>query len=184
MERYSRRPARLEQFYAAACAAPSDIYIHLPRLAALAAQCEHVTEMGVREGVSSRALLWAQPTTLRCYDIDASHQAKWDELTSMRGRTDVRFEIADTRVLDIEETELLFIDTLHVYGQLKVELARHSPKVTQYIALHDTETFRVRGEDPSQGGLWAAVEEFLAEDTFRIVKHYPDNNGLTVLGRM
>lgn len=184
MDRFAQRPARLDQLYASACSTPSDIFMHLPRLAALAAQCEHVTELGVREGVSSRALLWAQPAVLRCYDIDSTHKAKWDELVEARGRTDVRFEIADSRLIDLEETELLFIDTLHVYDQLKVELERHSPKAQEYIVLHDTESFRTRGEDPSKRGLWPAVEEFLALGTFRIVKHYPDNNGLTVLGRM
>jgi hypothetical protein len=153
-------------------------------LADLASKCEHVTELGVREGVSTRALLWAQPLVLRCYDIDSTHQAKWDELVAVRGRTDVRFEIADSRTVDIEETELLFIDTLHVYDQLRVELERHSVKVKGYIALHDTESFRTRGEDPTKRGLWPAVEEFLALGAFRIVKHYPDNNGLTIMGRV
>ena len=48
------------------------------------------------------------------------------------------FFVADTRQLEIEETDLLFIDTWHDYLQLKKELFRHSNKVKKYIILHDT----------------------------------------------
>lgn len=36
------------------------------------------------------------------------------------------------------QVDLLFIDTWHVYGHLKRELALHAPRVRKYIAMHDT----------------------------------------------
>jgi hypothetical protein len=40
--------------------------------------------------------------------------------------------------VEIEETELLFIDTYHYYAQLKKELKLHAGKISRYIAFHDT----------------------------------------------
>jgi len=170
----------LESAYYAAYARPSDINEHLSTLRKLATGCAHVTEMGVRHGVSTLALLAAQPTVMRCYDI--GRYPEWDGILAMRGATDLSFTVADTRTLDIEPTDFLFIDTYHVYEQLQVELARHAPKVRRAIALHDTVTFGQRGENGGRG-LWPAVEEYVALGTFRVAQHYTNNNGLTVLER-
>jgi len=97
---------------------------------------------------------------------------------------DLRFERADTLSLTIEPTDLLFIDTYHVYEQLRAELDRHGLAVRKYIVMHDTEAFGARGEDGSEPGLWAAVERFLVDHSeWCILERLSNNNGLTVLGR-
>lgn len=84
----------------------------------------------------------------------------------------------------IEETDLLFIDTLHVYAQLAAELNRHQDKVRQYIVLHDTSLFADRDEGHDGGvGLWPAVEALLAEGRFVLKARFHNNNGLTILER-
>jgi hypothetical protein len=93
------------------------------------------------------------------------------------------FQQADVLAVDIEETDLLFIDTLHVYEQLQEELRLHAGKVRRYIVLHDTMTFGERGEVQGRLGLRPAVEEFLAQGTFYVKDRYENNNGLTVLER-
>jgi hypothetical protein len=108
--------------------------------------------------------------------------------------------------LTVEATncDLLFIDTFHVYGQLKRELARHASSCAHCIVLHDTTVDAENGEalrngwDPnamaqSTGipveeivrGLWPAVQEFCAEEgaTWYLARRYTNNNGLTVLVR-
>jgi hypothetical protein len=104
----------------------------------------------------------------------------------------------------MEETELLFIDTWHVYGHLKRELARWHSCVTKYIILHDTTVDEWEGEtircgwnaeqqsqqsgipvDEIKKGLWPAVEEFLANHSEWILhERFTNNNGLTVLKRV
>lgn len=180
-DRYAQRPEGLNRLYQEACQRESDIWLHLPILAGLAGECEHVTEMGVRHGISTRALLWAQPSRLICYDI--LRYPDWEQLQELRGRTNVTFNQADSREIDIEQTEMLFIDTFHVYEQLKAELARHSSRTSRYIVMHDTVAFRDKGEDPNQPGLWPAVEEFVATGDWTMMMHRPHNNGLTVLER-
>jgi hypothetical protein len=179
---------------------PSDINQHLVTIKNYASECEHVTEMGVRTVVSTWAFLASKPKRLVSMDIvqcpvqDAAIAAKNEGI-------DFEFIVADTSnpQLDIEPTDLLFIDTWHVYDQLKKEFQLHSNKVKKYIILHDTTTFGEVGEsgsdlliNPATGqmemmrkrGLWPAVEEFLAENTnWTLKERFTHNNGLTILQR-
>jgi hypothetical protein len=175
-------PLSLEDLYRTACNTPSDIHEHLPTLCALAKECRHVTEFGTRTGISTTALLAAQPDTLVCYDVHRFPQV--DGLERFASKTRFVFHEADVRNIEIEETDLLFIDTWHVYSQLKDELRLHSGKTRRYIVLHDTTTYCDKGETDGHRGLWPAVEEFLAEGSFRLRQRYENNNGLTVLERI
>jgi tetratricopeptide (TPR) repeat protein len=175
-------PPTLEDLYHTACARSSDINEHLPKLFTLAKDCRRITELGTRTAVSTTAFLYAQPERLICYDV-----CRWpevDELQAVAGRTRFVFREANVLQVEIDETDLLFIDTWHVYDQLKKELQLHAPKTKKYIVLHDTATFGERGETDGHRGLWPAVEEFVAEGSFRIKERLENNNGLTVLERV
>ena len=176
-----RRDLNLEERVTLAMQTVTDIHEHVPVLRDLASQVEHVTEFGVRHGISTTALLGAQPAVLRSYDIHNRSVAA--RLAPLAGRTDFHFTVGDTKVLDIEETDLLFIDTLHTYDQLTAELARHAAKARRWIVLHDTTTFGTKGQESDPRGLWPAVEEFLAEGTFVLKERRENNNGLTILER-
>ena len=54
------------------CEIPSDINEHLPTLMKYASECEHITEMGVRNIVSTFALLMGEPKRMISYDINVS----------------------------------------------------------------------------------------------------------------
>ena len=99
----------------------------------------------------------------------------------------VNFEFiqASTTDVEIEETDLLFIDTLHVYEQLKAELGKHAGKVRKYIIMHDTVTFGTHGELSGTTGLMPAVNEFLASNPqWKIKEVYTNLHGLTILERV
>jgi glycosyltransferase involved in cell wall biosynthesis len=168
--------------YRRASLTPSDINEHLPTLYLLGRQCRHITEMGTRNGLSTAAWLFARPEKLVCYDRVKLPAVA--DLESLAGPTSLVFHEADVLVVDIEETDLLFIDTWHVYEQLKEELRLHAGKARRYVVLHDTETFGERGEAEGRRGLWPAVEEFLAAGIFRVKERFNNNNGLTVLERV
>jgi GT2 family glycosyltransferase/Tfp pilus assembly protein PilF len=171
----------LAGLYRAACATPSDIHEHCPVLYELAKGCEHITEFGTRTGVSTTAFLFAQPRKLICYDRQKLPQV--DLLGSVAGQTEFVFVQGDVLRVDIEETDLLFIDTWHVYEQLREELRRHGRRTRKYLVLHDTTTYGEVGEAPGHQGLWPAIEEFLAEGHFVLRQRLQNNNGLTVLER-
>lgn len=167
----------LETEYWQACRmTDSDIFAHLPTLRILAKQCKHVTEMGVRTGLSTTAFI-AENVVLRSFDI-----TEYDNVTHMFNVArsigkDVQYIIANVLHVDIEQTDLLFIDTEHLYEQLSAELELHHNKVNKFIALHDTYA-------PWGLELMPAILEFLAKHQEWTVKsHTRECHGLTVLQR-
>lgn len=171
-----------EEEYQKACAIGSDINEHLPTLSRLASECEHVTEMGIRTGVSTKAFL-RHDLTYVGYDIADYGVSNYFENAKKLGKK-VTFNLKSTLEIVIEPTDLLFIDTLHNYEQLKEELRLHADKVKKYIVFHDTTSFETVNENGAGRGLWPAIEEFLAEHSeWEIKERYTNNNGLTVLSR-
>lgn len=204
----SRKIAKiLKEQYISACTSVSDIYLHLPVLYRFAKRCDHVTEMGSRTGVSTRAFLYANPAEFISYDYQYStpepHLAngvqRLKELMDDCRAAGMNCKYLGKNVLEIEidETDMLFIDTYHCYAQLKNELELHASKVRKYIAFHDTTLYGERGEgfphmDPNHpvrtsfidgsGGIRKAIDEFLeAHADWKVVYESKDNNGLLIL---
>lgn len=188
----------LDSLYEAYCNHKSDINEHLPTLKRYASECSHVTEMGVREGVSLTALLAGRPSKTVGIDInlkDNVHNLK--ELVESEG-LEFDYVLGDTRTIEIEPTEFLFIDTWHCYEQLKAELATHHNKVSKYIGFHDTTTYAYKNEKDfphwnpplvkqvqEPVGLWSAIEEFIQKNSNWVVKErFTNNNGLTILEKV
>jgi len=167
------------------CETPSDINEHLPTLMKYASECEHITEMGVRNIVSTFALLMGEPKRMISYDINWANGIEAVIQWANADGIDFDFRLADTNNLTIAETDLLFIDTLHNYNQLKKELELHSDKAKKYIIFHDTTSFEYIGESyegkVDEKGIWAAIEELIEEGKWEILERYTNNNGLTIL---
>jgi hypothetical protein len=179
---------------------PSDINEHIPTLIKYGSECEFITEMGVRAVTSTWAFLGAAPKKLISYDIEdpsyfgSSIQSVYD-IADQYG-LDFKFVKADVLKIDIDETDLLFLDTWHAYDQLKAELERHSSKARKYIIMHDTTSYEYRdepltsentfeGEKSAEKGLWPAIQEFLeGNQEWELHERYKNNNGLTILKRI
>lgn len=188
----------LEREYNIFCHKNSDINEHLPTLFCLSKECVHVTEMGVRDGKSTRAFLNSN-VILRSYDLylDEGVNSLFQIAEKDYGK-DVNYIMGDSTQVDIEETDLLFIDTWHQYNQLKQELDRHHSKVRKYIVFHDTHSFGIIGEKNSGGGdkiltetienpigILPAIIEFMIEHPeWKFYIHKKNNNGLTVIKRV
>lgn len=174
------------------CNDPSDINEHLPTLHRYATECPHITEMGVRWIVSTWALLAARPQKMISYDIvnPSNWNVSVEDICRMAYEEKLNYTFIQANVLEveIEETDLLFIDTLHNYNQLKKELQLHANKVRKYIIFHDTLTYGHRDESNDGStitGLMPAIFEFLNENPHWYIKEqFVNNNGLTVLARM
>ena len=100
--------------------------------------------------------------------------------------------------------DVLFIDSWHVYGCMKRELAKYAPKTNKYIMMHDTtvdewdgETIRsgLNADEQSQKygipiyeinrGVWPAIQEFLNDNPqWKIKERFTNNHGFTVLERV
>lgn len=172
--------AFLEEFYKA-CNTPTDINQHLPLLNGICNLCESVTEFGVRDGQSTRAILASSTQKIRSYDLVLNPNVSRMFMAAQQFQNrNAAYIQGDSRLIDIDQTDLLFIDTDHNYSQLKIELERHHTKVNKYIVFHDTHTFGTTCEDGK--GLLPAILEFLRDNREWVVNyHTTENNGFTIL---
>lgn len=155
----------------------SDIGQHLEVMREYASNVDSVVEFGVRGGCSTSAWLMAEPKKITCYDINDCSDAigLFFGFAKEKG-IDFKFIVGDSRVVEIEECDLLFIDTHHTYEQLTAELDRHGNKAKKYIICHDT---------VYDAGCLRAIEDYIERNPhWRIKEHFEYNNGLTVLERI
>jgi hypothetical protein len=161
----------------------TDIHEHLPVLSELTSQCTHVTELGVGWAQSTRAFL-RHDIELHSYEFMPQPGIReFFEEAKNAGRN-VTLHVDDTRKVEIAETDLLFVDSLHIYEQVQKELELHAGKARKYIGFHDTTTYADRGEFGGRG-IWPAIQEFIdSHPEWQLVERRTNNNGLTILKRV
>lgn len=182
-------------------ATPSDINEHLPVLKRYAEECDIIMEMGVRWIVSTWAFLAGNPKKLTSLDLynPSNFGGNIQEVYEAALNSEINFEFVeqDSLTYNMDECDLLFIDTWHDYLQLKKELFRHHTKVKKYIILHDTVSYGFTNEDLVVSGnhskietnlpkgLVPAIEEFLMWNRNWVIwEKKQNNNGLTVLKKI
>ncbi len=173
----------LEYEYRIVCTGPSDINEHLPMLREYAEKCEHVTELGTRFGNSTVAFMAARPEKFITYD--PQYNDRIDYLKLLAKESGVSFHFKCEAPTEIEDTDLLFIDTNHHKEQCEVELRLFAPKARKYLIFHDTSYFWEKGQGHEQGGgLRYAIEPFMqANPQWQQVYRVENNNGLLILER-
>lgn len=138
----------------------SDMRQYLPTLFEFGAKVKHITEFGVRAGVSTCAFLATRPKKMVAYDIKKFDGV--DELIELSKKENINFiyKLESTLETTIEPTDLLFVDTLHDYEHIKKELELHAEKVSKYIIFHDVVQYGTRGGNGGVG-IMPAIDEFL-----------------------
>lgn len=197
----------LEAGYRKRCQEVSDINEHLPTLFKYAKECESALELGVRGCVSSWALafgLYSNNKPNKKLFLNDIYPCNIGELVSVANIDITAIWMNDLNIELPQNVDLTFIDTWHVYGQLKRELAKFSKVTNKYIIMHDTTVDEIFGESLRCGlnmyeqsiqsgipieeincGLWPAVEEFLKNNpNWKLKERFTNNNGLTVLERL
>jgi len=188
----------------------SDINEHLPILYKYTKECDSVFETGVRGCVSSWAFLYGlldgnngDNKKLFMNDINVCDVNELINV-SKQFKIDIGYEWKNNLFLDLKQNfDITFIDTWHIYGQLKRELSKFSKITNKYIIMHDTtvdgiygETIRNHWDAKKQSeesgfsieeinkGLWPAIEEFVQENPEWFIKErFTNNNGLTILAK-
>lgn len=199
----------IREKYLSLCQTPSDIFEHLPTLCKYASDCESVLELGVRGCVSSWAFLYGlllNEKSKKFLLMNDLVPCDIHELLNASKQTDVVVQyywVNDLQLNLQTEVDLTFIDTWHVYGQLKRELEKFSSITKKYIIMHDTTVDEIYGESIRLGfniqqqcndtgwerseiecGLWKAIEEFLeTHSEWSLHQRFVNNNGLTILKR-
>jgi len=142
-----------------------------------AKQVDSIVEFGVYSGLSTTAFLSGSPKKLRSYDITDEYLSVLSDLEfyATTNNIDFKFEIANSLTIDIEETDLLFIDTVHKKKHTLEELRLHASKAKKFIMFHDTTAW--------PGVFEAAVEFLINNHKWHIVEHCNQGSGLLVLKR-
>jgi hypothetical protein len=187
-----------------------DIYEHLQTLYKYASECESVFETGVRGVISSWAfsygLLNNGKERKQLFMNDISKCDNMELLENTKNTTlKIDYEWINNLHLEVKQNyDIVFIDTWHIYGQLKRELKKLSKFSNKYIIMHDTTVDEIYGETIRNGwnaeqqsidsgfpieeikcGLWKAIEEFLVDNSeWKIKERYYNNNGLTILEKI
>lgn len=177
----------LEKKYHECANKPSDIHEHLTVLRSLVTTKTRVVELGVRDGVSTWALLSGRPARQWSIDIKPTPALAEIQRICQEESQPWDFVCNDSLVWGVPPHDLLFIDTLHTYAHCLAELKRYAPHCSTHIALHDTHTYRHRGEDGSAPGLEQAIVDFLETEDgalWHVILWRTNNNGLTVLERV
>ena len=188
---------KIDEKFKINCLEPSDINEHLPTLLKYGKECEHITELGIRWVSSTWPLLLSNPKKM--ISIDIVKHPNIDDVIELSKEYNIDYTFIESDVLDmeIENTDLLFIDTLHTYNQLIKELELHSIKVSKYIILHDTVTFGntdeiiydessnlIKNQTVTKTGLKTAALDFLNSEIGKdwlIFEEYFNNNGLLIM---
>lgn len=180
--RYGRKDD-LEVIYNMCVVHECDTNALFPTLRAYAEKCSHVTEFGVRGVFTTWAFLAARPKRMVSYDLE--YNGNIEGAKKEAAKAGIQFEFRQENTLDasIEPTDLLFIDTTHTYGHLKMELDLHAHRVGKYILIHDTESFGLVGEDKGAGEKQAIAEFLVDNPEWFQREHIVTSNGLTVLER-
>jgi hypothetical protein len=193
----------------------TDIHEHLTTLCNYAKECDSVFETGVRGCISSWAFLYGllngregagppRKKTLFMNDIDVCDISALVSAGRSFPEVELKSDWKSNLLLDFDRNyDIVFIDTWHVYGQLKRELEKFAKFANKYIIMHDTTVDEIHGEtircnqnaheqsrlsgipmEEIMRGLWPAVEEFLQNHPeWYIKERYTNNNGLTVLAK-
>jgi glycosyltransferase involved in cell wall biosynthesis len=168
----------IHKAYAIFAATPSDINEHMGTLKKYASLSAQVTELGTRDGVSTRALR-AGCNNVTTVDVD-SPPAKFRQYADQFG---VAVVVSNSLTVNPSWCDMLFMDTLHTANQVGRELDHHGDFVRRFIAIHDTNTFGERGQDGGPG-INSAIYGWLGRHKdWSIREKHSHNNGLTILER-
>lgn len=110
----------------------------LPILKSYTSKIDHVTEIGVNIGNSTRGFMAGRPKRMVGIDIKyfGKDTQRIKDLASNNG-IDYKYIVADSLSIEIEPTDLLFLDGNHSYDYVFQELVKHSLNVSKWIFLHD-----------------------------------------------
>jgi len=174
----------LEELYTQVCNEVSEIFRHCPLICELATKCQHVTELGGNLP-STVAILAGRPTKFFSFKANKdAAEAVAEKVKDAVTRTNFYLKYGNPLKIQIEETDMLVIDTKHTSSQLKQELIRHAGNVKRYIVIPHTHTYGTRGEDGSHPGITQAIVDFIEENPqWEIIHTVTLNNGIMVLER-
>jgi hypothetical protein len=169
---------------------PSDINQHLEILKKYSSECDSVCEFGIREIVSTWAVIDGLKPGTKYTGIDLYESNNLKDVADYAKTKDIDFTFKEISTLSNEltvECDFLFIDTLHTYEQVSQELTKHGNSPSKYLGFHDVVTFAYRDEVPTNNpitGLLPGIFKFMIDNPHWSIDYFAEyNNGLMILKR-
>src|SRR4051812_45847999 len=118
----------IEEKYQQLLKTPSDINECFPLIRHSVEPGDRVIELGVRDCVSTWALLANLPRSLISVDVVRPPDKNLIEVGEAADREGVRFRFIqdDSTYVVFPDFDVLFVDTLHLYSHIVKELWRHA----------------------------------------------------------
>lgn len=161
---------------------------HIYALLRFACRCEHVTSLVMQGYESTVAFLAAKNTPVRVMTLGPVDDAIANQYQKLAQdmQLDVSFQ---QNAGELEETDLLYIDTPAEGNYRAMELGRYASKVRKYIILPNTVKFAHTAspqiklaDNMSPIGLVHGINHFLqSHDDWFILEHDDLDPGVTVL---
>ena len=173
----------LEQYYIKLCKLQTErhgidyISVHKEIKSLIKGGCDSYTEFGIMQGTTLAAAMFAKPSSVQAVDIDLQWYNKANHLFEQYAElNEIDLSIIDGNSHDanINEVDLLYIDSVHVSTHLLGELSIHNEKVKKYIVLHDT---------THKPELYRTAKVWCRSNPWNITKHDTRGVGYTVLQR-
>jgi glycosyltransferase involved in cell wall biosynthesis len=165
---------------------PRDLNEHMEAIKRLAAKCDHVTEITKRRE-STVAILAAKPKRVISYQSEKDtlvthtlHQVLSQEVGDVTWTS----HVGDSLEINIEETDMLFIDSIHNAERVKAELDRHGDKVNRFIVFHDVVTYGKVGDNGKEGLAYGIGEWAREHPEWFVAYLAPNQHGLLAIGRL
>jgi len=166
----------VEDKYQALLKTPSDVNLLFPLIRESVTVGDYVVELGVRDCVSTWALLANKPKFMASVDVIYPPEETIVEVGQTAHEEGIawRFILGDSTQVLFTTIDVLFIDTLHLYSHIVKELWRHSEFVQKRIIFHDTKIPEVK----------ACIQDFLYNPNWKLEKESSECNGLAVVRRI
>ena len=152
-----------------------------PTLLECARECTTITEFGIFKGCGLATFSSLPNKKVIGYDItlDLVSPIIDDIRRLIPKSTELIIRKGNTLDIDIEQTDMLFVDTVHRYDHVKKELIRHSERVNKYIVIHDVNYPKVGNPKVRQ-----ACYEFADTQGWNVTRDITEYTGLIRLERM
>lgn len=200
MEPWNRRI--IDEKYHYLSSVTGDINHYFSTITKYCRECDSVAELGVRWVTGTWAFLYGLREENKDYHlpkkyvgIDIDPIEKWDPSALNLLKQGAKQRAIDYNFIQVSSIDpniinslpnfdLVFVDTLHTYDQVKKELDIWHLKTNKYIMFHDTTLFRYGGFDGDTIGIWPAITEFLTNHPeWEMWETIPSSPGLTIIKR-
>jgi hypothetical protein len=159
-----------------------DLDEHFDTLREFASKCNRVTEF-TKKRESTIAFAAGKPLKLVSYTKEPDLVLRKVIEALPQGSVEIYADTDSLSVPIIDETDLLYLDTVHSGERLKAELSLHGGQVRRFIVIRGTGSNGNVGEGGNSPGLFEGIKWYLNQNPKAFVAYHAEHKwGITVIG--